>query len=81
MENMNSYQTSKARRIVAVLCAAQAESSLSRHELTKLVTLMSADQWRAISFAAGVAVADITAKAAVLAYLRERAPHAIGTGR
>ncbi len=75
---MNSYQIRKARVIVNLLCSAQAESSLSRAELVKVVTMMSSEQWRTVCFAAGVAVADLPAKAAVLDTLRCRVPHVIG---
>jgi len=74
MNDMNDYQRRKARVIVNVLTAAQAQSSLSRFELAKAISHMSADQWRTICFSAGVPVADLPAKEAVLEMVRARAP-------
>ncbi len=38
---------------------------------------MSDAEWRLVAFQAGVAVADLDCKAAVLAMLRETAPHGV----
>ena len=75
---MNTYQVRKARRIVAMLTAA--DHTLTRHQLARAVALMSFGQWRTVAFAAGVPVADLDAKAAVLALLRDRTAHLIMTG-
>ncbi len=72
---MNAYQRRKARVIARHLLAAQAKSSLTRHQLARCVAIMSAREWQTVAFAAGVAVADLEAKAAVLAMLRTNAPH------
>ncbi len=72
----NSYQLSKAKRIVALLLACQGMSTLSRHELAKVVAIMDASQWRTVALTAGVPVADLDAKVAVLALLRGRTIHA-----
>ncbi len=72
---MNRYQRRKARVIVRHLLAAQAKSSLTRHQLARCVAIMTAREWQTVAFAAGVAVADLEAKAAVLAMLRTNAPH------
>ncbi len=72
---MNRYQRRKARVIARHLLAAQAKSSLTRHQLARCVAIMSAREWQTVAFAAGVAVADLEAKAAVLAMLRTNAPH------
>ena len=74
----NSYQIAKAKAIVGMLLSAQENSSLSRHQLAQVVALMDADQWRTISLTAGVPVADLDCKAAVLAILRGRTPHVVG---
>lgn len=71
----NAYQLRKARRIVAMLTAA--DHSLTRHQLAQAVALMSFDQWRTVAFAAGMPVADLDAKAAVLALLRGRTIHRV----
>jgi hypothetical protein len=73
----NAYQRRKARSIVALLLSAQAQSTLTRHQLARSIAIMSADEWRAVAFTAGVAVADLECKAAVLAMLRESAPHPV----
>jgi hypothetical protein len=71
----NAYQIRKAKRITEMLLAA--EHTLTRHQLARAVAICGFDEWRSISFAAGMPVADIECKAAVLAMLRERAPHAL----
>jgi hypothetical protein len=76
---INRYQIAKARKIAAYL-QASADATMeatSAPMLAKCVAIMSADEWRTISFAAGVANADIEAKAAVLAMLRGRTIHAV----
>ena len=74
---MNSYQIAKARKIADILIAALPQSSLvTRNELARTVARLSNDDWRTISFAAGVPVADIKARQAVLAILRKRSLHA-----
>ncbi len=72
---LNNYQRSKAKRITAHLLAAQAQSSLTRHQLAQCVALMSFAEWRTVAFSAGVPCADLEAKAAVLGMLRTTAPH------
>ena len=62
---LSSYQLRKARTIVAYL--ASLDVSHTRHQLAQCVALMTFDQWRTVAFSAGVPVADIEAKAAVLA--------------
>ena len=79
---MSSYQIDKARKIVDALinAAAKTKQQTTRYELAKLISRLSHDEWRTVSFAAGVPVADLPAKSAVLAILRERAPHVVGKG-
>ncbi len=67
---MNGYQLAKAKKIVAFLIECQGQSTLTRTELAKVVSLMSRDIWRTVSLQAGVPVAELPAKAAVLAMLR-----------
>lgn len=73
---MNEYQKAKARKIVALLTSLQAQ--VNGHELAKCVAIMSHDEWRTVCFTAGVPVADLEAKAAVLAMLRGRVPQVVG---
>lgn len=73
---MNSYQLSKARKISASLLASREQLGLTNHKLAQLVALADADTWRKLSFAAGVAVADLACKAAVIGMLRKRGIHA-----
>lgn len=75
---MNGYQLAKARKIVALLMQTQENSTLNRHQLAKCVALMSFDEWRTVCFTAGQPVADLDAKAAVLALLRGQVPHVVG---
>ena len=77
MKEANSYQLRKARQIANYLLARRDESTLTRLELAKVVAIMNADEWRTVVFAAGVPVADLSCKAAVLALLRGRSIHAI----
>ena len=72
-----SYQVRKARAIVALLLTCQAQSTLTRFQLAKVVSLMSQEDWRLVCFTAGVPVADIPAKAVVLRTLRAKALHAV----
>jgi hypothetical protein len=71
----NPYQCRKARVITAHLLAAQAQSSLTRHQLARCVALMNFAQWQTVAFSAGVPVADLDCKAAVLGMLR--APYVV----
>jgi hypothetical protein len=67
----NAYQARKARQISACLLQAAARSSVTLRELPKLAARMSMDQWRTVAFQAGVAVPDLAAKRATVAYLLE----------
>ena len=67
---MTEYQIRKARVIAAFLLGCQAQSTLTRYQLARCVAILSDEQWRTVAFTAGVPVADIPAKAAVLALLR-----------
>ena len=73
----NPYQIAKAKKIAAFLLECRDMSTLGRMELAKVVAIMNADEWRTVVFAAGVPVADLSCKAAVLALLRGRSIHAI----
>jgi hypothetical protein len=77
MSHVNEYQIRKAKVIVAFLLGCQQNSTLSRHQLAQVVAIMDAEQWQKVAFTAGVPVADIEAKTAVLALLRGRAIHAV----
>ena len=66
----NAYQVRKAKQIANFLLECREQSTLGRLELAKVVAIMDANQWRTVSFAAGVPVADLLCKAAVLALLR-----------
>ena len=77
MKETNGYQIRKAKQIANYLLERRHESTLGRLELAKVVSIMSADQWRTICLTAGVPVADLPAKAAVLALLRGRIIHAV----
>ena len=77
----NAYQVRKAKQIANFLLECRDMSTLGRLELAKVVAIMSPDEWRAVSFSAGVPVADLPAKAAVLALLRGRSIHAITSSR
>lgn len=72
---MNGYQMAKAKKIAANL--ASLETSLTRHQLARAISVMTFDQWRTVAFGAGVPVADIQCKAVVLAILRGRAIHKV----
>jgi len=72
---MTGYQIKKARVIAAFLLGCQAQSTLTRHQLAKCVAMMPERDWQTVAFTAGVPVADIPAKAAVLALLRGREIH------
>lgn len=67
---MNRYQRTKARKIADCLLKASAQSSVRATELPRLVSLMSDRDWQTLCFAAGVPIADLTAKRFVLAELR-----------
>ena len=74
---INAYQLRKAKQIAAFLLECRDQSTLGRLECAKVVAIMTSDQWRTVTMAAGVPVADLDAKAAVLALLRGRAIHAV----
>ena len=74
---MNPYQLRKARAIARFLLSCQAQSSLTRHQLSRCVALMNFSDWQTVAFQAGVPVADLDCKAAVLAMLRKTAPHKV----
>lgn len=65
----NGYQKRKARLIAAVLILAAAQSETPMSQLAQLAARMSPDQWRTVSFQAGVAIADHAAKVLTIAYL------------
>lgn len=77
---INRYQLAKARRIAAFLrdCADKTMEATSPWMLSQMTALLTDEEWRTVCLAAGVAVADLEAKAAVLAILRGKAPHLIG---
>lgn len=58
---MNSYQKRKAKAIAGVLILAAA-SDIPMSQLPVLASNMSEDQWRTVSFQAGVPVADRAAR-------------------
>ena len=66
---MNRYQLRKARLIAAVLLTAACESDTPLAKLPELAARMSESDWRAVSFAAGVAVADVPARTMTVAIL------------
>ena len=73
----NAYQLRKARTIARVLLSCQAMSTLTRHQLACCVALIDFAEWQTVAFQAGVPVADLDCKAAVLAMLRKTAPHKV----
>ena len=77
---MSAYQLSKARKIARHLIevAAKTKQETTRAELARIAARLSNDEWRTVAFSAGVAVADLPAKSAVLDILRKRAPHVVG---
>jgi hypothetical protein len=77
MQAVNQYQLSKARKIADFLLGCQHASTLSRYQLAQSVAIMNAAEWQTVAFTAGVPVADLDAKAAVLALLRNRDIHAV----
>jgi len=77
MKHCNEYQIRKAKVIAAFLLGCQQNSTLSRHQLAQVVAIMDAAEWQKVAFTAGVPVADIEAKAAVLALLRNRDIHSV----
>lgn len=76
----NSYQVRKAAKIANFLrdSADRTMEATSPHTLARCVALMSHDEWRTVAFQAGVPLADLQCKAAVLGLLRAKAPHAVG---
>lgn len=59
---MNSYQKRKAKAIAGVLIMAAAASDIPMSQLSVLASKMSEDQWRTVSFQAGMPVADRAAR-------------------
>lgn len=59
---MNPYQRRKAKAIAGVLILAAAASDTPMSQLPLLTSRMSEDQWRTVSFQAGVPVADHAAR-------------------
>lgn len=76
----NRYQIAKAKRIIRhlVACADATMEATSTFMLARCVAMMSHEEWRTVSFAAGVPVADLDCKAVVLAMLRGRSPRLLG---
>ena len=68
------YQRRKAKSIVKLLMTVLEQSSLTRRELAKCISVMSEEEWRTVAFASGVAVADLPAKMEVLNILRAKVP-------
>ena len=68
------YQRRKAKAIVKLLMTVLEQSSLTRRELAKCISVMSEEEWRTVAFASGVAVADLPAKMEVLNILRAKVP-------
>ena len=72
---MNRYQARKAKLIAATMVLAAAQSTdVPMAQLSFLASIMSESEWRTVSFAAGVAVADRRGGIAQ-AIRSERAPH------
>ncbi len=69
----NGYQSRKAREIAASLIRAASGSSVGISELPGFAARMTEANWRTVSFQAGVAVADHTAKVLTIAYLLKAA--------
>jgi|HubBroStandDraft_4_1064222.scaffolds.fasta_scaffold04621_10 hypothetical protein len=68
----SAYDRKKARAIAGCLIASACRSEqVTLRELPKLAARMSNDEWRAVAFQAGVAVPDLAAKRATVAYLLE----------
>jgi hypothetical protein len=66
----NRYQAKKGRRMAAtILRAACSSQSVTISELARISSKMTEDQWRTVAFQAGVAVPDVEAKRATVAYL------------
>ena len=66
---MNRYQMRKAKLIAATLILAAAQTDVPMTQLALLASRMDEAQWRTVSFAAGVAVADQQARVMVVALL------------
>lgn len=66
---MNPYQKRKAKAIAGVLILAAAASDTPMSQLPILVSRMSEDQWRTVSFQAGVPIADHAARVLTIALL------------
>ena len=71
------YQRRKAKSIVKLLMTVLEQSSLTRREMAKCISIMSEDEWRTVAFASGVAVADLPAKLEVLNMLRANTPRLV----
>lgn len=65
----NNYQRRKAKLIAAVLLRAAALADIPMAELHKMAARMTPDQWRTVSFQAGVPVADHEARVLTVALL------------
>lgn len=78
---MNRYQLAKARRIAASLqrAADRTMEATTGHMLARCVAMMTAEEWRTVSFTAGVPKADFECKAATLAILRGRSGQTVRT--
>lgn len=67
---MNRYQARKAKLIAATMVLAAAQSTdVPMAQLSFLASIMSESEWRTVSLAAGVAVADQQARVMVVALL------------
>lgn len=69
---VNGYQRTKAKTIADYLTTTLLQTSLTPHQLCKVVAIMPMREWQTVSFAAGVPTADLECKAEVLRILRER---------
>jgi hypothetical protein len=65
----NAYQRHKARLIAATLLLAATQTDIPMSQLALLASHMSPEQWRTVSFQAGVAVADKAAQVLTVALL------------
>ena len=66
---MSRYQQRKARALAAVLMLAAVQSNTSYYEAGLLAARMTQENWRTVSFAADVAMADTVAQKFAVAYL------------
>ena len=65
----NRYQDRKARQLAAVLMLAAVQSNTSYFEAGMLAARMTLENWRTVSFAADVPMADTVAQKLAVAYL------------